>query len=327
LLELGTPSSLCEDAQSERACHWVTITAGGGRMKLIIISGKSGSGKSTAIQVLEDIGFYCIDNLPAALLPDTVNYLHSAQAVTSDTKPAVIQDKIALCIDARNPSQHLEKLPAIIKKLTSANKNIEVDIIYLDASDEILIQRYSATRRRHPMADQAKGLKSSIEYENTVLSPIADKASIRIDTTHLSIYELRDRIKYRIAQRTEQSISLQFISFGFKHGVPLDSDIVYDLRMLPNPYWLPELRSFNGREQPVIDFLAQQPLVSEMIEDIKCYVEKWLPHFKTNNRSYVTIALGCTGGQHRSVYIAEQLTSHFRPLMDNVSVYHRETPH
>ncbi|MCJ8341040.1 MAG: RNase adapter RapZ [Pseudomonadales bacterium] len=305
-------------------------------MKLIIISGRSGSGKSTAIQVLEDIGFYCIDNLPAALLPETINYLlsscdqdltapapaHSAQPELP--KSAAVQDKIALCIDARNPFKHLSQLPGIIATLKSGKQNFDIDFIYLDASDETLIQRYSATRRRHPMADQVQGLKSSIEYEKTVLSAIADMASIRIDTTHLSLYQLRDVIKYRVAERTEQNLSLQFLSFGFKHGVPLDADIVYDLRILPNPYWIAELRSFNGLEQPVIEFLEKQPLVTQMIDDIKAYLEKWLPHFRTNNRSYVTIALGCTGGQHRSVYIAEQLTGHFLPLMDNVSVYHRE---
>lgn len=298
-------------------------------MKLIIISGRSGSGKSTAIQVLEDIGFYCIDNLPAALLHETVNYLQSlhldnAQNTNSIEKSATAKDKIALCIDARNPAKHLQQLPAIIDGINHTKKRCEIDFIYLDASDEILIQRYSATRRRHPMANQAKGLQSSIEYENSVLAPIADLASIRIDTTHLSLYELRDVIKYRVAQRTEQNLSLQFISFGFKHGVPLDSDIVYDLRILPNPYWDKELRPYNGTQKPVINFLSKEPLVNEMIEDIIQYVEKWLPHFKNNNRSYVTLALGCTGGQHRSVYIAEQLTKHFKPLMDNVSVYHRE---
>ncbi|OUS32678.1 RNase adaptor protein RapZ ['Osedax' symbiont bacterium Rs2_46_30_T18] len=305
-------------------------------MKLIIISGRSGSGKSTAIQVLEDIGFYCIDNLPAALLPETINYLLSScdqdliAPSTEQTDHSALashparHDKIALCIDARNPFRHLEQLPGIISTLKSGKDNFEIDFIYLDASDETLIKRYSATRRRHPMADQVQGLKSSIEYENTVLSAIADLASMRVDTTHLSLYQLRDVIKLRVAERTEQNLSLQFLSFGFKHGVPLDADIVYDLRILPNPYWIAELRSFNGMEQPVMSFLEKQPLVTEMITDIKTYIEKWLPHFRTNNRSYITIALGCTGGQHRSVYIAEQLTGHFRPLMDNVSVYHRE---
>ncbi len=297
-------------------------------MKLIIISGRSGSGKSTAVQVLEDIGFYCIDNLPAALLPETINYLHSLKnesfSIAGSHNTAGTQEKIALCIDARNPAKHLEQLPKIIANLKADKQQFEIDFIYLDASDEILIQRYSATRRRHPMEGMAKGLQSAIEYENSVLAPIADLASLRIDTTHLSLYELRDVIKYRVAERTEQNISLQFISFGFKHGLPLDSDIVYDLRILPNPYWLPELRSFNGKQTPVIEFLSQQPLVNEMITDIKNYLEKWLPEFKQNNRSYVTIGLGCTGGQHRSVFIAEQLTRHFLPLMDNVSVYHRE---
>lgn len=298
-------------------------------MKLIIISGRSGSGKSTAIQVLEDIGFYCIDNLPAALLHQTVTYLqnlneHSDKSTDLTEDNSLVKDKIALCIDARNPVKHLEQLPNIIDGIHNAKQRCEIDFIYLDASDEVLIQRYSATRRRHPMANQANGLKSAIEYENTVLAPAADLASMRIDTTHMSLYELRDVIKYRVAKRTEQNLSLQFISFGFKHGVPLDSDMVYDLRILPNPYWDPQLRPFNGTQQPVIDFLSSQQLVNDMITDITQYVEKWLPHFKNNNRSYVTIALGCTGGQHRSVFIAEQLTSHFRPLMDNVSVYHRE---
>ena len=253
----------------------------------------------------------------------------SAPGTEQTNQPTVaktpgIHDKIALCIDARNPFKHLEQLPGIISTLKSGKDDFDIDFIYLDASDETLIQRYSATRRRHPMADQVQGLKSSIEYENTVLSAIADLASIRIDTTHLSLYQLRDVIKYRVAERTEQNLSLQFISFGFKHGVPLDADIVYDLRILPNPYWIAELRSFNGTQQPVVDFLEKQSLVTEMITDIKTYLEKWLPHFRTNNRSYITVALGCTGGQHRSVYIAEQLTGHFRPLMDNVSIYHRE---
>jgi UPF0042 nucleotide-binding protein len=304
------------------------MTALGVNMKLIIISGRSGSGKSTAVQVLEDIGFYCIDNLPAALLHQTVDYLQQLNknhdTPLDSTQPSSIKDKIALCIDARNPVKHLEKLPSIIDDINNGTQPCEVDFIYLDASDEVLIQRYSATRRRHPMANQASGLKSAIEYENKVLAPAADLASMRIDTTHMSLYELRDVIKIRVAQRTEQNLSLQFISFGFKHGVPLDSDMVYDLRILPNPYWDPQLRSYNGTEQPVIDFLSGQQLVKEMVSDITDYVEKWLPHFKNNNRSYITIALGCTGGQHRSVYIAEQLTSHFRPLMDNVSVYHRE---
>jgi UPF0042 nucleotide-binding protein len=295
-------------------------------VKLIIISGKSGSGKSTAIQVLEDIGYYCVDNLPAALLPETLNYLQSLQSDTSDSnpKPSIPQEHIALCIDARNPVKHLEQLPQIIQKLKQDKQKFEIDFIYLDANDETLIQRYSATRRRHPMANQTQGLQSAIEYENKVLAPIADLASIRIDTTHLSLYELRDVIKYRVAERTEQNLSLQFISFGFKHGLPLDSDIVYDLRMLPNPYWINELRSFNGTQQPVIEFLANQPLVTDMINDIKSYIEKWLPHFKANNRSYVTIALGCTGGQHRSVFIAEQLAQYFKPQMENVSLFHRE---
>ncbi|WP_028468550.1 RNase adapter RapZ [Neptunomonas japonica] len=283
-------------------------------MKLVIISGRSGSGKSTALQALEDVGFYCIDNLPAKLLPNLIDHMLEDDAQLN---------RIAVCIDARNLSSNLEKLPSIWRDFKKHPK-ITVELLYVDASHDTLLKRYSSTRRRHPMAELVSNLPDSIDYERTLLEPIADLADLRIDTTLLSIYELRDIIKLRISERKEQSLSLQFESFGFKHGVPMDVDIVFDMRILPNPYWVAELRKHTGLDQPVIDFLSQESDVNAMIKDLQEYLDKWLPHFMQNNRSYVTVGIGCTGGQHRSVYITEQLASHFKSYMDSVNIRHRE---
>lgn len=283
-------------------------------MKLVIISGRSGSGKSTALQALEDLGLYCIDNLPATLLPDLIKHM------INGTTP---MNQIAVCIDARNLSNNLEQLPEILNQLQSIAE-LKIELLYLDASQETLIQRYSSTRRRHPMSDRINNLPDAIEYEYKLLEPIAEMADIRIDTTRLSLYDLRDTIKIRVMERAEQCISLQFESFGFKHGIPMDVDMVFDMRILPNPYWIPQLRQHTGQEQPVIDFLSQDADVQKMISDIQQYIDSWLPKFTQNNRSYVTVGIGCTGGQHRSVFVAEQLAKHFKGIMDNVHVRHRE---
>ncbi|MBY4676757.1 RNase adapter RapZ [Marinobacterium arenosum] len=283
-------------------------------MKLVVVSGRSGSGKSTALQALEDIGFYCIDNLPARLLPDLVEQM-SANA----DHPA----QVAVSIDARNLRSNLLQFPQIYQQLCTAGQ-AALELLFLDAGEATLLKRFSATRRKHPLTDNRQGLQEAIQLEKELLEPIANLADIRIDTTRLTLYQLRDTIKLRIAQRKEQQMSIQFESFGFKHGVPLDVDLVFDVRVLPNPYWIPELRGFTGREAPVVEFLDNQPEVAEMIADIRGYLQKWLPSYAANNRSYVTIGIGCTGGQHRSVYIAERLTSHFADRMDNVHVRHRE---
>ncbi|PIE23990.1 MAG: RNase adapter RapZ [Neptuniibacter caesariensis] len=283
-------------------------------MKLVIISGRSGSGKSTALQALEDIGFYCIDNLPALLLPDLVQ-----QMISDPSRP----DKIAVSIDARNLLSNLARFPQILEQLRTGHW-AEYEIIYLDASETTLLKRYSSTRRKHPLSDEHKNLQLSIQSEATLLEPIARLADIRIDTTRLSLYELRDTVKLRVAKRKEQTLSVQFESFGFKHGVPLDVDFVYDVRVLPNPHWIPELRQYTGQEEPVQSFLQSEPEVAEMIAEITTFLEKWLLRFAANNRSYITIGIGCTGGQHRSVYVSEMLASHFSQLMDNVHVRHRE---
>ncbi|MEH6624854.1 MAG: RNase adapter RapZ [Motiliproteus sp.] len=283
-------------------------------MKLIIISGRSGSGKSTALQALEDLGFYCIDNLPVALLPSLTELI---QKETMEDKSGV-----AISIDARNTPHGLSQFPSAAKQLRDAS--IQHDIIYLDASLPTLLKRFSATRRRHPLSSEDKGLNEAIQLEKHLLEPMADLADLTIDTTRLTLYELRDVIKHRVAGRSGQEIALLFQSFGFKHGVPMDADLVYDVRCLPNPYWEPALRKYTGQDPQVIHYLDKQEDVQHMLTDIIAYLEKWLPHFKANNRSYLTVCIGCTGGQHRSVYLAEALAGHFNQSMDNVLVKHRE---
>ena len=283
-------------------------------MRLVVISGRSGSGKSTALQALEDVGFYCIDNLPALLLPELIQMMLDA---------ANPSRQIAVSIDARNLLSNLKQFPRVMHSLRQ-QPALSCEVLFLDAGEATLLRRYNATRRRHPLTDRNQSLQQAIRTERTLLEPIANLADLRIDTTRLSLYELRDEVKLRIAGRSEQVFSLQFESFGFKHGVPLDADFTFDVRALPNPYWVPELRQYTGLDRPVIDFLLQSPEVTEMIDDIQMFVTKWLPRFQASNRSYITIGIGCTGGQHRSVYVAEQLAGHFRRHMDNVQVLHRE---
>ncbi|RDE19783.1 RNase adapter RapZ [Motiliproteus coralliicola] len=285
-------------------------------MRLVILSGRSGSGKSTALQALEDLGFYCIDNLPVGLLP----------SLTEQLQQQPIEDKsgVAISIDARNTIRGLEQFPSMYQQ--QIKDRIDCDILYLDATPTTLLKRFSSTRRRHPLSDGEKGLKQAIELEKQLLEPIADLADLTIDTTRLSLYELRDQIKIRVVGRASQELSLLFQSFGFKHGVPMDADLVFDARCLPNPYWDPQLRQYTGRDQAVCDYLDNQPMVAEMQADIARFIERWLPEFQHNNRSYLTVCIGCTGGQHRSVFLAERLAGHFQRTMHNVLVQHRELP-
>ncbi|MGB0732789.1 MAG: RNase adapter RapZ [Pontibacterium sp.] len=283
-------------------------------MRLVVISGRSGSGKSTALQALEDIGFYCIDNLPASLLPNLVD-----QMQRDEKHP----ENIAISIDARNLLSNLKALPDILKHLKS-DDGASYEVLFLDAAEATLLKRYSSTRRKHPLSTDSIGLLESIQLERDLLEPIATMADIRIDTTRLNLYDLRDTVKQRIAQRSDQALAIKFESFGFKHGVPLDADMVYDVRILPNPYWFPELRGFTGLQTPVIEFLEGEPQVQTMFDDISSFLTRWLPEYSANNRSYITVAIGCTGGQHRSVYLANRLTEHFQSVMENVHVRHRE---
>tara|TARA_B100002003_G_C14152101_1_gene554146 strand:- start:557 stop:1417 length:861 start_codon:yes stop_codon:yes gene_type:complete len=282
-------------------------------IKLTIISGRSGSGKSTVLHILEDRGYYCIDNLPASLLPSLADRLSSG---------ATGIPNIAVSIDARNISADLEKVPSIINALEE--KDLLTEIIFLDANSQTLLKRFSESRRKHPLSTESVSLKEAIDKESELLEPIALIASLSIDTSSMSLHQLRDTVKNRLVESSETGLALAFQSFGYKNGVPVDADIVYDVRCLPNPYWDTALRSLTGLDKPVIDFLDEQPEVLDMYGDIKDYLQKWLPMFEQNNRSYITVALGCTGGQHRSVYLCEKLSEDFSATISNVQARHRE---
>ncbi len=282
-------------------------------IKLTIISGRSGSGKSTVLHILEDRGYYCIDNLPASLLPSLADRLSSG---------ATGIPNIAVSIDARNISADLEKVPSIINALEE--KDLLTEIIFLDANSQTLLKRFSESRRKHPLSTESVSLKEAIDKESELLEPIALMASLSIDTSSMSLHQLRDTVKNRLVESSETGLALAFQSFGYKNGVPVDADIVYDVRCLPNPYWDTALRSLTGLDKPVIDFLDEQPEVLDMYGDIKDYLQKWLPMFEQNNQSYITVALGCTGGQHRSVYLCEKLSEDFSATISNVQARHRE---
>ena len=281
-------------------------------MRLIIVSGRSGSGKSTALDVLEDNGFYCIDNLPAGLLPEL------AERALLHTE--VLQPQVAVSIDARNLPTHLQRFPELLNEVRA--RHILCDVLYLDADEDTLLKRFSETRRRHPLTDENRSLAEAIRDEALLLEPISDLADLKIDTTHLN--QLRDSLKLRLLNKPEPGTAFLIESFGFKRGMPVDADLVFDVRCLPNPYWKPDLRAHSGLDQPVIDYLAAQADVDEMYHDIHAYLYKWLPRFAASNRAYVTIAIGCTGGHHRSVYLAERLGQTLRPQLKNLQVRHRD---
>jgi UPF0042 nucleotide-binding protein len=283
-------------------------------MRLIIVSGRSGSGKSTALDVLEDNGFYCIDNLPATLLTEL------AERALLHTE--LLQPLVAVSVDARNLPSQLLRFPELLQEVRS--HFIQCDLIYLDADDETLLKRFSETRRRHPLTNEKRSLAEAIHDERQLLGPIIDLADLKIDTTHLNLYQLRDTLKLRLLNRPEPGTAFLVESFGFKRGMPVDADLVFDLRCLPNPYWVPELRAHSGKEQPVIEYLDAQLDMQEMYQDIHSYLQKWLPRFAASNRAYVTIAVGCTGGHHRSVYMAERLGAALKTTLKNVQVRHRD---
>jgi len=280
-------------------------------MKLVIVSGLSGSGKSIALQVLEDLEYYCIDNLPINML----------EALTKEITAAK-HEYVAIGIDARNVATELGRFPEQIKQLEK--NNIDCEIFFLEASNLALIKRFSETRRKHPLSNQEVPLNEAIIQERYLLEPISSKADLRLDTSATNVHQLRDIIKARVQKADNQSISIMFESFGFKHGVPVNADFVFDIRCLPNPHWVPELRTSTGFDDPVIDYLDQHKDVDEMLNDIMSFTDKWIPHFEADNRSYITIAIGCTGGQHRSVYLVNKLAKLTKNKHNNVLSRHRE---
>ena len=282
-------------------------------MKLTIISGRSGSGKSTVLHILEDRGYYCIDNLPASLLPALANRISN-----DDTH----LPNVAVSIDARNISADLQQAPEIISELRT--RELSTEIIFLDANSQTLLKRFSESRRKHPLSNESTDLREAIDIESSLLESISMMANLVIDTSSMSLHQLRDSVKSRLLENSETSMALLFESFGFKNGVPVDADLVYDVRCLPNPYWDTALRSLTGLHADVIKFLDSQEEVQDMFDDIRDYLEKWLPKYESNNRSYITVAVGCTGGQHRSVYLGEKLGKYFSAKIKNVQIRHRD---
>lgn len=286
-------------------------------MRLIIISGLSGSGKSVALNTLEDEGFYCIDNIPPGLLLNLLLQLKKT--------PSSHYHKTAIGIDARADSEELRQLPAYIGELREYD--FEPEVLFFHASNSILIKRFSETRRKHPLShDHELPLKEAIKRERDLLGDMQDKANLSVDTTELNVYALRSIISSYAAddETRPNELTLLFQSFGFKHGLPNDTDFLFDVRCLPNPFWDPKLKRYNGLDKPVIDFLEHQPDVNNMFTDIKKFVDTWLPKFQAESRRYMTISIGCTGGQHRSVYLAEQLAQKFAKTESLVLVRHRE---
>ena len=276
-------------------------------MQLVIVTGLSGSGKSIVLKALEDSGYYCVDNLPATLLPQIWQHLS-----------VVKQERIAISIDTRSAA--LETLPENIEALKALG--ISVKVIFLESNVETLVKRFSETRRRHPLSDDQTTLAESIGLERELLSPIADLGH-RIDTSNLSANSLRGWVKEYVAM-DNSGLTLLFASFGFKHGLPLDADYVFDVRCLPNPHYDAALRPLTGRDKAVKTFLELEPSVANMHDDIRNFVERWLPCFVSDNRSYLTVAIGCTGGQHRSVYLVEELGKYFAGKNQKVLIRHRE---
>ncbi len=265
-------------------------------MQVILITGLSGSGKSIVLNVLEDNGYYCVDNLPAEMLGQLIELLQEEG-----------QTQVAVSIDARS-GETLNDLPQHINTLR--HQGVDMRAMYLEANTETLVKRYSETRRRHPISDGGRTLSECIEMERDILAKISEIGH-RVDTSDLSPNNLRAWVKDFLSLDRSR-ITLLFESFGFKHGLPLDADYVFDVRCLPNPFYDPKLRPFTGKDQAVIDFIEDQPEALSMLADIRTFIEKWLPCFIRDNRSYLTVAIGCTGGQHRSVYIVERLAERFR---------------
>ena len=283
-------------------------------MQILVISGRSGSGKTSALNLLEDEGFTCIDNLPVSLLPALVEQVRNRNNAD--------ETRLAIGIDARNIDSDLSLVPSMFESVKQGTDSLK--ILYLDSARDILLRRFSETRRKHPLTDSDTGLNEAINEEDIILSPLAALADVTIDTTNLSLHELRSAVKRQLVGDKTQGIAITLTSFGFKFGVPVDSDFMFDVRCLPNPYWDTALRNKSGQENEVIEFLEEDSQVQSMCQQIEEFAFNWIPEFEKNNRSYLNIAIGCTGGMHRSVYLANELTKRLRKRFKNVQTRHRQ---
>lgn len=281
-------------------------------MRIIVLSGLSGSGKSVALRMLEDLDYYCIDNIPAALLKPFI-----AHALRS---PEQTYGHAAVGVDARNSAAEIAIVPQLVDELRRSG--IDCEVIFLTAVDEVLLRRFAETRRTHPMGRGSRDLHTAICLERRLMEPIAQAADLIIDTSHMGMHALRDAIAERLGEPREGRLSITFESFGFKRGIPGDADFVFDARSLPNPYWEPALRALTGRDAQVSSFLERHSDVKRLVDDIAAFVQARIPEYQASNRGYLTVAVGCTGGQHRSVYIVERLAERFRRAQPQVQARH-----
>jgi UPF0042 nucleotide-binding protein len=282
-------------------------------IRLVVLTGMSGGGKTVALRALEDLEFYCVDNLPAALIPQLVAAVSQGQHGP--------HTHIAVGVDVRNREADLQRMPAVLSEL--ATQGVDVHLIFLDSRDDVLIKRYSETRRRHPLSSEGLALADAIARERKLLRPLAAIAEKVLDSSEMNVHQLRRMVATGYAAASD-GMTLMFESFAFRRGLPLDADFVFDARCLPNPHWEPALRPFSGKDAPVRAFLEGQPLVTEYFDDTLRWLENWLPRFEKDDRSYVTICIGCTGGRHRSVYLVEKLAEHFRARRGSALTFHRE---
>jgi UPF0042 nucleotide-binding protein len=284
-------------------------------VRLVIISGLSGSGKSVALHALEDLGFYCIDNIPMTLLRSFVDEL----LLRND--PAF--ENVGVGLDARNRRRSdIAEIPALVKQLRV--NAVACEVVFLETDDKVLLSRFSETRRKHPLTDESTSLAEAIKSERELLGPVIDTAELVIDTTDMTVSQLREQISERVAPRRPGKLSIMIESFGYKHGLPANADFVFDVRCLPNPYWEPQLRPLSGKDAPVKGFLDAQPLVQEMIAAIADFLEEWIPRYQDFQRSYLTVAIGCTGGMHRSVYVAEAIAKRLEKKYGPIRTQHDE---
>lgn len=281
-------------------------------MRIIILSGLSGSGKSVALRMLEDLGVYCIDNIPAALLKPFISYAIG--------NPDGTYERTAVGLDARNTEAEIATIPQLIEELRRTG--IPCEVIFLIASETELLRRFAETRRKHPMSGEHVDLRAAMALERALLDPIVNAADVVIDTSKMGVHVLRQVISQRVQERAERALSITFESFGFKHGIPGDADFVFDARTLPNPYWEPGLRHLTGQDEEVVRFLESHSNVAGLIADIARFVKARVPEYQASNRGYLTVAVGCTGGQHRSVYIVEKLVESFSRELPNVTGRH-----
>jgi len=283
-------------------------------MKLVIVSGLSGSGKTVALHTLEDADYFCVDNLPVGLLPDFVDKM-------THSKP-VFYDLIAVAIDARSGVEDMDRFDQIIEQIKSSD--ILVEILFLTSDIKKLISRFNETRRKHPLSKQGLPLDEVIELERKLLSNIYAGADIIIDTSTYNVHDLRQTIITRLLPDTGKDLSILVQSFGFKHGLPADTDYIFDVRCLPNPHWEDQLKELNGKDDAVIRYLENFDDVISMLQSINDFLKTWIPCFEKENRSYLTISIGCTGGQHRSVYLVEKIAAELQKLQFNASIHHRD---